>query len=145
MCWLLLVMLPMIARAVAHKPLSDLRVLGFNVNDVASKDVQRSRQLVELFAGSGTMSAVARSIGLTAVGYDIKNGLNEDILSPIGFGRALGYVLSIEENGMLWAAPECSWWIWATSSFHQRCARWSRSVGKEVHGEMTCRSSVHTL
>lgn len=71
---------------------------------------------VELFAGCHSVTNGVKALGFPAIGLDVSTVSDmDDITSNVGFLRALTYVLSLCPGGLLWAAPPCSSWVWATS------------------------------
>ena len=90
-----------------------------------NKDTVRDIDVVELFAGVGSIVLAARSKGLCAQGFDKDdNGgaVHLDICTPYGLERAARSVSRIKEGGLLCAAPECSSFTFPNSSGHARKA-----------------------
>ena len=90
-----------------------------------NKDTVRDIDVVELFAGVGSIVLAARSKGLCAQGFDKDdNGdaVHLDICTPYGLEQAARSVSRIREGGLLCAAPECSSFTFPNSSGHARKA-----------------------
>ena len=72
---------------------------------------------VELFAGCHSVTNGMKALGHSAVSLDFSTvSLWDDINTTPGFLRALTYVTALEPQGLLWAAPPCSSWVWVGRS-----------------------------
>ena len=68
---------------------------------------------VEYFAGVHSIVAAYKKSGKTAVGFDIKAGAHQDILTDGGFFLALRMAIAvIEEVGAAHFGTVCSTWVW---------------------------------
>ena len=66
---------------------------------------------VELWCGVGAVWKAGVAQGHRSQGFDLKNGVAENILTKTGFLKALELTLRLATSGMLWMAPVCSSWI----------------------------------
>ena len=73
--------------------------------------IARDLDCVELWCGVGAIWKAAAAQGHRSQGFDLKNGVAEDILTKTGFLKALELTLRLATSGMLWMAPVCSSWI----------------------------------
>ena len=79
---------------------------------------------LELFAGCHSIVNGFKDLGMPAVGMDYATGSAfDDVNTTPGFVRALLFVLGLEPDGMLWAAPPCRTWVWIGRWQTQRSAR----------------------
>jgi len=85
---------------------------------IPKKQIARTTDSLELFSGERAITNAATRAGLLAFGFDKLDGTGQEnnILSKKGFKRALDLVLSIKPGGFLWAAPECSTYVWVSRS-----------------------------
>ena len=86
------------------------------MHDIDSiKPQKRKIDSLELFAGQAEYSDACARLGMNAVAYDVEysgyGGCN-DIMSDIGFNRALKLVLQLKPHATLLAAVVCSSWVW---------------------------------
>jgi len=86
--------------------------------EIKTCKAQRNTDSLELFSGLRAITNSASDMGMIAYGYDKEDGpsLANNILSDQGYKKALKLVCSIKPGGFLWAAPECSSWIWVSRS-----------------------------
>lgn len=80
----------------------------------------RDLDVVELFCGHAAITRAARAAGLHAFGYDRKHGEGEDILTEIGWRRAIDLTLRLKPSGSLWCAPWCGPWTFINRSGTRR-------------------------
>lgn len=95
----------------------------------------RSLDVVEFFSGQGALHRACQEAGLQAVGFDVRHGPEQDILRETGLLHAVSLVLQIKANGLAWFAPQCSGWVFLSSSGH------GRALGNNFEGRETERSS----
>ena len=81
------------------------------------------------------LSACLQQAGVPCVSIDVRNSLDQDILSETGRDYFLGCLMKLAPNSLLWMAPECSTWIWLNRVHNQRSL-------DRPQGELTS-SSVH--
>ena len=81
------------------------------------------------------LSACLQQAGVPCVSIDVRNSLDQDILSETGRDYSLGCLMKLAPNSLLWMAPECSTWIWLNRVHNQRSL-------DRPQGELTS-SSVH--
>ena len=89
----------------------------------------RNIDVVELWSGCQSICNAARLGGYVARPFDkhrspgvtdVPGEHNEDITTKPGFNKALGLVLGLRENGLLWMAPVCSSFCWLNLSNTKR-------------------------
>ena len=93
---------------------------------------------ISLFDGTPRdwrLSACLQQAGVPCVSIDVRNSLDQDILSETGRDYFLGCLMKLAPNSLLWMAPECSTWIWLNRVHNQRSL-------DRPQGELTS-SSVH--
>ena len=73
--------------------------------------IARDLDCVELWCGVGAVWKAGAAQGHRSQGFDLKNGVAENILTKQGFLKALELTLRLATTGMLWMAPVCSSWI----------------------------------
>lgn len=74
--------------------------------------IKRDLDMVELFAGRGSLTEAGKQIGLDCCKFDLVNTKADDILAVAGFLRALRLVLRLRVGGLLWAGTPCSSWVY---------------------------------
>ena len=74
---------------------------------------------LEIFSGSGMMTRVAQEAGLRWASFDKKNP-SQDITTSDGWDILTDLLYKVKERGVVWLAPECSNFVFASSSHHQR-------------------------
>ena len=73
--------------------------------------IARDLHCVELWCGVGAVWKAGAAQGHRSQGFDLKNGVAENILTKQGFLKALELTLRLAPTGMLWMAPVCSSWV----------------------------------
>ena len=68
-------------------------------------------------------SAYLCNIRLIRVEYDVDRHPDEDILSTVGFARAVMMVLRLKPSALLYMAVPCSAWVFMSQSVHRRSPR----------------------
>ena len=95
----------------------------------AFHNLVRNIDVVELWSGCQSICNAARLGGYVAKPFDkhrspgvtdVPGEHNEDITTKPGFNKALGLVLGLRENGLLWMAPVCSSFCWLNLSNTKR-------------------------
>ena len=107
-----------------------ITVFGFSLADFVSDGRRRDMNVVEIWSGVGAIVAAAAAQGLQAAPFDkyrtpgVTDTQNaestEDILSQVGFLRAVHLVTRLVEGGLLWLAPVCASFVFMNAS---RCKR----------------------
>jgi len=69
---------------------------------------------LELFSGKRAITRHTIKKGWVALSFDKLDG--ENILTAKGYQLAMEKVMSLRIGGCLWAAPECSSWVWISRS-----------------------------
>ena len=87
--------------------------------------VVRDLDFFEIFAGSARLTHSFKSDGKNAIAFDRRIHPADDLLTDVGFARALSCVVRLRERALCWMAPECSWWTFASSSLHARNKKWT--------------------
>ena len=90
-------------------------VMNFNVSDE-----RRTLDVLDLFAGHGSVSKAFKSVGYCAASYDIHNDTRCDFTSKTGFMQAMSLMLQLRSGGLIMAGPPCSMWTFLASSVHCR-------------------------
>ena len=109
--------------ALARRACCNNIVHGFTVSEfVDVDDVVRDISVLEFWAGVGLIATAARAQGLRAETIELTTGRpTDDLLSYEGFRHAVGLVLRLKKDGLLWLAPVCSTFVWLRSSQAKRC------------------------
>jgi hypothetical protein len=91
----------------------------------------RTLDVLEVFSGKGHLWQACAAAGLAARGFDHCDSWEEDITTFEGFVLLSLLLLSVKEKGLVWFAPPCSWWVFFSSSNHQRSAEnsWAGKAG----------------
>ena len=110
-----------------------LVVFGHTLGEFIEKDTVRNLDVVELWAGVGSVEKAARKQGLQARSVEKEGSLDDtsDLLTESGFMSAIKLVLALHVGGLLWLAPVCSSFVWLTSSM--AC----RSPANDFRGDQT--------
>ena len=66
------------------------------------------------------LSDCLQEASIPCVSIDVRNSLDQDILSEAGTDYFLGCLVKLAPNSLLWMAPECSTWIWLNRTNNQR-------------------------
>ena len=76
----------------------------------------RNIDALELFCGVRSITKAAAHVGLVALGFDKLDGpaKENNILYNEGYEKALQLVLAVKPGGFVWAAPECTSWVWVS-------------------------------
>ena len=107
----------------------NFKVLGFTLAsvfaDLSLTSSTRDLDCVELFSGPATQGAIAKAAeqaGQTAAIYDklLEQSPTFDITTVTGFRMALGLAFRLRVGGLLWCAPVCSSFCWASQRWMQR-------------------------
>ena len=96
------------------------KVFGLTVCDVLKWPVERDLDVVELWAGKGSVAKAGDALNLKVAEFDILSKPEENITSVSGFRLALDLVLRLRRLGLLHMAPVCSSFGFMNSS---RCQR----------------------
>ena len=109
------------------------RVRGHSMKEIRDMEAfhnsVRNIDVVELWSGCQSICNAARLGGYVARRFDkhrspgvtdVPGEHNEDITTKPGLNKALGLVLGLRENGLLWMAPVCSSFCWLNLSNKQR-------------------------
>ena len=80
--------------------------------EIAKFGLKRNKVFVELFAGKANMTHMFRYFGLAAKRFDIEYNSEMNFVTIVGLAIAVVMVLQIMEQGLLWAGPQCSLWVW---------------------------------
>lgn len=75
---------------------------------------------LDLFAGSGSVSAAFGRSGSAVASYDISTDGRCDITSKRGFYMALSLVKRLHSEALVMAGPPCALWTFLSSSVHKR-------------------------
>ena len=91
----------------------------------------RTLDVLEVFSGKSHLWQACAAAGLAARGFDHCDSWEEDITTFEGFVLLSLLLLSVEEKGLVWFASPCSWWVFFSSSNHQRSAEnsWAGKAG----------------
>ena len=122
-------------------------------------DANRDLDLLEIFAGVGSITAAATNSGLNAKGFDKARvpgvtdssigALSEDIVTKSGFQQAVRLVGRLRAGGMLWLAPKCSSWVFynvsRTKRGRQNQFRGDPSYGPVQEGNATAEACVFLI
>lgn len=82
---------------------------------------ERDLACVELFSGIGAIACAFRRFGSQADEYDcLRHDPDENILTTVGFLKALQKVLRLEKRGLLYVGLPCASYIFMSSSQHRR-------------------------
>ena len=101
------------------------RINGTFPEDMATDmSIPRTLDILEIFEGIGSIRWAAVSQGYTAVGFDKNNdAITQNVMTPEGWQNLVGLAMAVKVGGLVWMAPECSWWVFASSSHHRRYER----------------------
>ena len=106
-----------------------LKVLGFTLAcvfaDLSLTSIIRDLSCAEVFSGPSTHGAIAKAAeqaGQTAAVYDklLEPSPMFDITTVKGFRTALELAFRLRVGGLLWCAPVCSSFCWASQRWMQR-------------------------
>ena len=120
---------------------------GFSVMAILGMyaDVDRFRDVVELWAGTGAITRAAMADGLAATGFSKTYGETMNICTPQGFLLACKLVMELKVQGLLWMAPDCSSWSFLNASMTKRNkVNWSgdESYQPVADGNMMARCAM---
>jgi hypothetical protein len=103
------------AEKVYHSGMMPKQMIQIVVLVVALFGAPETINSVELFAGCQSITNGVKAFGHSACALDISTiSPNDDMNTSVGFLRSVMYVLGLNKNGLLWAAPPCSSWIFLT-------------------------------
>lgn len=123
------------------------RPAGINIKIAAAdSSIQRDLDCVEIFSGVGSIVTAALQVGCRATGFDrvrvpgvtdIPGEFSEDILSDIGFCKALHLVQRVRVGGLVWLAPMCNSFNWLCTHQSKRRAEngWTGDEGRSFVAE----------
>jgi len=77
----------------------------------------------ELFSGEEAITQNCAESNIYAMGFDKVKG--DDIMTKAGYKKAMHIAMSIRRGGCLWAAPECSSWVWISRGRGGRSKEWA--------------------
>ena len=105
---------------------------------------ERDIDFVELFAGDHAVSRGLRAFGYVGLTFDNRTiDPKHDILTPVGFLAALAAVKRLRPNGLLFAAPVCSSWVFMSRGSTGRdlalAGHWKSSRGVMAANAMVAR------
>lgn len=76
-------------------------------------DGTRKNPGAEIFCGCGALTQAYLDAGYeNFLGYDLQQGRHMNFLTSLGLTLCFAFVLSVVENGFVWAGPQCSTWVW---------------------------------
>jgi hypothetical protein len=89
-------------------------VHGMSIEQVFDlyKEENRDTQIVELWAGRGTVTSAAVAEGMSTLAFDIIYDKSMDFCTVEGFLKASRSVMRLVQHGLLWMSPECSSWLY---------------------------------
>lgn len=96
------------------------KVFGLTPCDVVNWPAERDLDVVELWAGKGSVANAGDALNLKVAAFDILRKPEENITSVSGFRLALDLVLRVRRFGLLHMAPVCSSFGFMNSA---RCQR----------------------
>ena len=104
----------------------------------------RDLDFVELFAGDHAVSRGLRALGYKGVTFDNRTiDARQDILTPVGFLTALAACQRLRPDGVLFAAPVCSTWVFMSRATTERditlAGAWASSAHVKAHNAMAAR------
>lgn len=96
-------------------------VHGHTLGMFASAEVERDIEVLEIWAGVGSIARAAGRRGMRAETIDKDHGSEtSNLLTSKGFLHAINLVLRLKIGGLLWMAPVCSSFVWLSSSHAKR-------------------------
>ena len=104
----------------------------------------RDLDFVELFAGDHAVSRGLRAMGYKGLTFDNRTvDARQDILTPVGFLAALAACQRLRPNGLLFAAPVCSSWVFMSRCTTERdislAGAWASNAHVKAHNAMAAR------
>ena len=84
--------------------------------------VERDLDLVELFAGGGALAIAFTEAGLQSATFERDTNPEDDILTTLGWLKAVKLVLRLKVGGLLWSGTPCSSWVFVNRGTSRRCA-----------------------
>ena len=81
---------------------------------------RRAVDFVEYFCGTGRLTKAVMALGREAKFFDIARNAWDDILTDVGFARALLMALSIRAGGVAWFAVPCSSFVFMSRGHTKR-------------------------
>lgn len=82
--------------------------------------VLRNWDFVDICAGAARIAKWCVTAGLKGAAIDVEYGQHMDINSPEGFALAVLAVLRVKPGGMVFAAAQCSSWVWISRGASKR-------------------------
>lgn len=96
-------------------------VHGHTLGVFADAEVERDIDVLEFWAGVGSIARAARRRGMRAETIDKDHGSEtNNLLTSKGFLHAINLVLRLKIGGLLWMAPVCSSFVWLSASHAKR-------------------------
>jgi hypothetical protein len=98
---------------------------------------------LDSFAGQKQMASSFLEVGMAMATYEVDDDpVLENCLSLHGQQNFLQKLVqvSLEKDGLCWLGPPCSWWIWISSSVHQRTR--DRPEGRVSHPTVAFHNSI---
>lgn len=83
-------------------------------------DRDRDLDAAEIFAGCCSIHKGFITEGFQSRPFDVCLDPTQDICSVLGFVTAVELLLRVKRGGLAWFAPQCSLWVWISSSVHKR-------------------------
>ena len=78
-------------------------------------------KVIEIFAGCHSITNAFKNVGYACATVDVSTvSPFDDINSSLGFIKALLYVMRLSDDGLFWAAPPCSTWVFMNRGTSKR-------------------------